>query len=51
MASLRYRSRRMGLVLAVALGLTVLTATTTPLLGNLFGPTVVHADEPADSGG
>lgn len=56
MASLVKRSRRCGLALAIALGLTVLSAVGTPLLSSklvhlLPGPDVALADEPHDGSG
>ena len=55
MASLVTRSRRFGWALAIALGLTVLSAISLPLLGDelatLLGPDVVLADEPHDGTG
>lgn len=56
MASLQQRARHMGLALALALGLTILSGVVTPMLSDelasvLPGVDVVLADEPAGGGG
>lgn len=55
MASLFKSSRRAGLALVLACGLTLLAAVATPLLGNEFakfvGPATALADESSGSGG
>jgi hypothetical protein len=56
MVSLRQRSRKIWIALAVALSLTVLSAVGTPLFGDelanwLSGPATVLAEETSDGGG
>jgi hypothetical protein len=56
MASLRQRSRRIGIALAIVLCLTVLSAVARPLVSDelanwLPGPAQVLAEEPSDGGG
>lgn len=55
MTSLLRRTHRIGLALAIAAGLTILTAVATPLLGDqlggLIGPTSALAGETSGGGG
>ena len=57
MASLRQRSRKIGIALAIVLGLTILSAAARPLVGHelanwLPGPAaVLAADDPSNGGG
>jgi hypothetical protein len=55
MTSLLGRTRRIGLALVIAAGLTILSAVATPLLGNelanVFGPTSAFAGETSGGGG
>ena len=56
MASLRQRSRKIGIALAIVLGLTILSAVARPLVGDelanwLPGPAAVLAEETSNGGG
>jgi hypothetical protein len=56
MASLRQRSRKIAIALAIVLSLSILSAVARPLVGDelanwLPGPTQVLADETSNGGG
>jgi hypothetical protein len=56
MASLRQRSRKIAIALAIVLSLSILSAVARPLVGDelanwLPGPAAALADEPSDGGG